>query len=107
MQSVSALQFPVGWRLPDPCEQPPPVYLAIGESDEYYGAGPTREAYNEIYCLYEQAGLSEDEIDRLLVLDIKPTSYFTRQGIRNQHGGGGALFSHDKEIMGWLFAQKR
>ena len=22
-----------------------------------------------------------------------------------QHGGGGALFSNDKEIMGWLFGQ--
>lgn len=82
-----------------------PVYLVIGEADEYYGAAPTRQAYDEIHRLYEQAGLSEEEINKLLVLDIKPTSYFTQQGIHNQHGGGGALFSHDEAIMGWLFAQ--
>lgn len=84
-----------------------PVYLVIGEADEYYGSAPTQQAYDEIHRLYEQAGLSEEEIDKLLVLDIKPTSYFTRQGIRNQHGGGGALFSHDEAIMGWLFAQEK
>ena len=30
-----------------------------------------------------------------------------RQGIRNQHGGGGALFSRDEAIMSWLFALKK
>lgn len=84
-----------------------PVYLVIGESDEYYGAAPTQQAYDTIHHLYEQAGLSEAEIDKLLVLDIKPTSYFTQQGVRNQHGHGGALFSHDEAIMGWLFAQQK
>lgn len=83
-----------------------PVYLVIGESDEYYGSAPTQQAYNTIHRLYEQAGLSEAEIDKLLVLDIKPTSYFTQQGIRNQHGGGATLFAHDGAIMGWLFARK-
>lgn len=82
-----------------------PVYLAIGESDEYYGSAPTQQAYDEMHRRYEQAGLSEDEIDKLLVLDIKPTSYFTQQGVHNQHGGGSALFAHDEAIMGWLFSQ--
>lgn len=84
-----------------------PVYLAIGESDEYYGSAPTQQAYDEIHRRYEQAGLSEDEINKLLVLDIKPTSYFTQQGVRNQHGGGATLFAHDGAIMGWLFAQEK
>lgn len=53
-----------------------PVYFAIGEKDEYYGSEPSRNAYNAIHKLYEQEGLSNSEIDRLLVLDIKPTSYF-------------------------------
>lgn len=82
-----------------------PVYLVIGEDDEYYGAEPTREAYDRLHELYRQEGLSEEEIDRLLVLDIKGSDYFENQGISNQHGGGGALFSHDSEIMGWLFGQ--
>ena len=54
-----------------------PVYFAIGEKDEYYGSEPSRNAYNAIHKLYEQEGLSNSEIDRLLVLDIKPTSYFS------------------------------
>ena len=84
-----------------------PVYFAIGESDEYYGSEPTREAYDRIYELYEQEGLSKEEIDQLLVLDIKDASYFEEQGISNQHGGGGALFSNDVVIMGWLFEQSK
>lgn len=82
-----------------------PVYFAIGEKDEYYGSEPSRNAYNAIHKLYEQEGLSDSEIDRLLVLDIKPTSYFSSEGISNQHGYGGYLFVRDKNIMGWLFGQ--
>lgn len=41
----------------------------------------------------------------LLVLDVKDSSYFESRGITNQHGGGGALFSNDGEIMGWLFGK--
>lgn len=82
-----------------------PVYFAIGEKDEYYGSEPSRNAYNAIHKLYEQECLSNSEIDRLLVLDIKPTSYFSSEGISNQHGYGGYLFVRDKNIMGWLFGQ--
>lgn len=82
-----------------------PVYFAIGEKDEYYGSESSRNAYNAIHKLYEQEGLSNSEIDRLLVLDIKPTSYFSSEGISNQHGYGGYLFVRDKNIMGWLFGQ--
>lgn len=84
-----------------------PVYLVIGESDEYYGSEPTREAYDQLYERYEQEGLSREEIAQLLVLDIKETSYFESQGVDNQHGGGGALFSRDEEIMGWLFGKTK
>lgn len=84
-----------------------PVYLVIGEDDEYYGSDPTREAYDRFHELYEKEGLGQKEMDRLLVLDIKEQSYFDSQGIANQHGGGGALFSRDEEIMGWLFGQTK
>ena len=83
-----------------------PVYLAIGEDDEYYGSEPTREAYEALQDRYLAQGLSEAEIDRLLVLDIKDGSYFTERGISNQHGGG-AQFAFAEEIMGWLFEQIR
>ncbi len=82
-----------------------PVYLVIGEKDEYYGSEPSRDAYEAIHALYEEEGLSDSEIDNLLVLDIKPTSYFTEKGVNNQHGFGGALFVRDADIMNWLFGQ--
>ena len=81
-----------------------PVYFVIGESDEYYGSGPSQEAYDSLRELYEQAGLSQAEIDQLLVLDIKDADYFRDGGAPNQHGGGN-LFAQDSEIMGWLFEQ--
>lgn len=31
-----------------------PVYFAIGRNDEYYGSGPTEEAYNRLHALYEE-----------------------------------------------------
>ena len=79
-----------------------PVYLAIGEDDEYYGSEPSREAYETLYDLYREEGLAEEEIRELLVLDIKDADYFESRGMTNQHGGGG-LFAQDEEIMGWLF----
>ncbi|MGN1442911.1 MAG: prolyl oligopeptidase family serine peptidase, partial [Acutalibacteraceae bacterium] len=83
-----------------------PVYFAIGKSDEYYGSQPTKEAYDTLYSLYKQQGLNDDQINKLLVLDIKDHSYFTDRGMSNEHGGGG-LFAYDEEIMGWLFSDKQ
>lgn len=82
-----------------------PVYFAIGEHDEYYGSEPSVEAYNAIRTRYEEEGLTEQEINRLLVLDVKPDSYFEEGGVTNQHGGGDRLFVRDEAIMGWLFGQ--
>ena len=81
-----------------------PVYFVVGESDEYYGAEPSREAYGRLHDLYAEAGLTEEEIGRLLVLDIKDADYFREGGAPNQHGGGN-LFAGDPEIMGWLFGR--
>lgn len=84
-----------------------PVYMAIGENDDYYGSGPAREAYEEIRAAYRARGLSEERISELVVLDVKPTSYFTERGFAadaGQHGADGYLFAHDEDIMGWLFA---
>ena len=81
-----------------------PIYFAIGRNDEYYGSEPTQEAYDTLHDLYEQQGLTDGEIDELLVLDIKEQDYFTERNVSNEHGGGG-LFAYDEEIMGWLFSQ--
>lgn len=83
-------------------EERTPVYLVIGEGDEYYGSEPAKKAYKELTALYEQMGMASKEIDRLAVLDVKAENYFADRGVSNQHGGGG-LFAEDEEIMGWLF----
>lgn len=80
------------------------VRFVIGEEDEYYGSQPSREAYNTLHDLYEKEGLSQEEIDELLVLDIKDEDYFTSQGVAYQHGGGN-LFAEDDQVMGWLFSK--
>lgn len=85
-------------------EMKTPVYFVIGESDEYYGSEPFKEAYQQIHELYKEQGLSESKIDKLVVLDVKDKDYFEGTPVTYQHGGG-CLFCRDKEIMGWLFNQ--
>lgn len=79
-----------------------PIYFAIGENDEYYGSQHAKSAYTELCELYREQDLSQDEIDKLAILDVKSHDYFTERGMSNEHGGGG-LFAFDEEIMGWLF----
>lgn len=81
-----------------------PVYIAIGRDDEYYGSGKSQCAYNTLYNLYKQQGLTESEIDKILVIDIKEREYFTSRNVDSEHGGGG-LFAEDKDIMSWLFGK--
>lgn len=78
-----------------------PVYFVIGVSDEYYGSSRITATYNDIVSLYRGKGLSDDEISRLVVLDVKQSSYF---GGGNQHGGIGKV-ALDEQIMGWLFGR--
>lgn len=78
-----------------------PVYFVIGRNDEYYGSTPTIQAYQTLFSLYEQEGLSKEEINQLLVLDIKEKEYFTKYGIDNEHGDCGYI-AYDEEIMRWL-----
>ena len=79
-----------------------PVYFVIGENDEYYSSTPFKNAYQTLYNLYKNEGLSKCQIDKLLVLDVKGSDYFAGTNVTYQHGGG-YLFCRDKEIMGWLF----
>ncbi len=79
----------------------------VGEPPQtrpYYGSAPLREAYIRLHDLYEEQGLTQEEIDEILVLDIKGQEYFTERGYSDQHAGG-AAFAFDEEIMGWLFAK--
>lgn len=80
------------------------IYLAIGAQDSYYGADSFIQAYVTLRELYTQQGLSDEEIEKLLVLDVKPAAFFAERGFHDQHAGGQA-FAHEKEIMGWLFGK--
>ena len=81
-----------------------PVYIVIGKDDEYYGTSPSIDVYNALYSFYLKSGLSKEEIDEILVLDIKEDDYFTSRNAPNQHGGGG-LFAFDEDIMSWFFGK--
>ena len=48
--------------------------------------------------------MTEEEIDKMIVLDVKPAEFFTERGFRDQHSGGQA-FAHEKSVMGWLFGE--
>ena len=81
-----------------------PIYIAIGRDDEYYGSNKSQNAYDTLYNLYKNQGLTDDEIAKILVLDIKERDYFTSRNAPNEHGGGG-LFAEDEAIMSWLFGE--
>ena len=81
-----------------------PIYMAIGGDDSYYGSSSLKETYKKLRTLYQEEGLSEDEIESLVILDVKEQDYFTAAGFEDQHMGGFA-FAHDKKIMGWLFGE--
>lgn len=83
-----------------------PLYMVIGENDSYYGSERTKTAYNTLYKLYEEKGLTKSEIDNILVLDIKDHSYFTSRGYSDEHAGCGS-FAYEKEIMDWVFSKSK
>lgn len=106
LQATLGNQNPTGLPVGAVRENKVPIYYVIGENDEYYGSEPTKETYEEMYRLYKNEGLTDAQIDKLLVLDVKEHSYFTAGGITVEHGGG-ILFAQDDNIMGWLFAQEK
>lgn len=73
-----------------------PVYLVVGAEDEYYGSQPTQRAYDQLYALYAAEGLSPEEIQSLLVLDIKDADYFSAGAPRTSTAG--AICSHRTPI---------
>ena len=81
-----------------------PVYMAVGEDDSYYGSSSMKNAFAELRSLYQSQGLNDEEIRKLIVLDVKDQDYFAQGGYTDQHMGG-AIFAHDESIMGWLFGE--
>lgn len=83
-----------------------PLYIVIGENDSYYGSTKAKDAYNNLHKLYENQGLSNEQIEQILVLDVKPHEYFTSQGIQDEHAGLGS-FAYDENVMSWIFSKSK
>lgn len=81
-----------------------PVRMSTGANDDYYGSAPVSRTYAQLREKYLAAGLSQEEVDELVMLDVKPDEYFEgHTDFYGEHGGGLKLFPHDPEVMGWLF----
>ena len=82
-----------------------PVYIGMALNDEYYGAQIAQRAYDGLKQTYENIGISNAEINNLLVLDLKENSYF--DGKVNSFHGGGYYIANDKNIVQWLLDHTR
>ncbi len=83
-----------------------PLYMVIGENDSYYGSAKTKNAYNNLHKLYEEQGMSNEEIDKILVLDVKNHEYFTSKGYSDEHMGA-ISFAYEENIMEWVFSKSK
>ena len=99
----SASQWDVGYT--SAAQYRIPIYIWMGERDEYYGAQTAERAYNNLKTAYRNAGISDSDIDKLLVLDLKNDTYFNDKHIGSHHGGG-YFFASDTDIIQWMTANK-
>lgn len=83
-----------------------PLYLFTGKRDSYYGSVSFVEAADELRELYRQEGFSNEEIDRLITLDLRDNAWFESRGISNQHFGG-LQAAFEPDVMGWLFSHRQ
>ena len=59
----------------NPIKSESPVYLFTGENDSYYGSSSFKKTYQELYNLYSKKGLSKEDIDKILIVEIKNHEY--------------------------------
>ena len=55
---------------------------------------------------YEEKGLSNEEIDKILILDVKDHDYFTTRGFTDEHMGCSS-FTYEEDIMNWVFSKTK
>ncbi|WP_081332822.1 prolyl oligopeptidase family serine peptidase [Eisenbergiella tayi] len=82
------------------------VYIYMAENDEYYGSEKARNAYNNLRNAYQQAGVTDEQLDLLLQLEIPDNEHFNRLGIYNYHDGGNIMFD-DKTILDWIIQKEK
>ena len=81
-----------------------PVYIFIAENDEYYGSAQARRAYASLREAYAAEGMTDEEIDGLLVLDVRDDEFFNDLGIYSYHGGGGVA-ANQQDIILWMLGR--
>lgn len=82
------------------------VYIFMAAGDEYYGSDKARNAYQNLHDAYVQTGLSEDEIEEVLQVEIPDNEYFNEQGLTNYHGGANIVFN-DESILEWIISHRK
>lgn len=82
------------------------VYIYMAKSDEYYGSQKAQNAYDGLFSAYEESGLTQNQIDRLLQMQLPDDKFFNDRGIYNYHGGANVLFD-DKSILNWITSQHK
>lgn len=82
------------------------VYVYMAENDEYYGSQKARDAYDGLVKAYREHGLSDEEINEKLQLQIPDNEYFNSRGIYNYHGGGNIVFD-DKAVLNWIISHEK
>lgn len=55
------------------------VYIFMAAGDEYYGSDEARNAYQNLHDAYVQMGLSEDEIEEVLQVEIPDNWYYVKK----------------------------
>lgn len=79
-----------------------PLYMVIWENDSYYGSKKTKDAYKKLYALYKEQGLTDDAINEILILDVKPHEYFTQKWFSDEHAWC-VSFAYEEDIMSRFF----
>ncbi len=82
------------------------VYIFMAENDEYYGSQKARTAYDGLLFAYQEAGVSDEEIEKLLQIQIPDNAWFNQRGIYNYYRDGSVLFD-EEEILEWVLNQEK
>ena len=82
------------------------VYIYMAEGDEYYSSTKARSAYENLRMAYENAGLSGEDIDRVLRLETPDNAFFNQKGIFNYHGGANVVFD-DPDNLNWVIFHRK
>jgi predicted peptidase len=83
-----------------------PVYIFMARNDEWYGQQAAQDAYEALAAAYAAEGVSREEIERLVVLDLPDDAYFRAQGIAYVHAGG-QIVADKPEVVAWTLSQRR